>query len=127
MSIFGSTEKNDLKEEKIIFPNQSTPTLSSFISEDIEIHGNLTGKDYVELNGKITGTLKSNKVDIRQNGSVSGEVSSEHLSIEGEVDGEIKAGDLYIRSTAKIKGIIRYKNIDIQPGAIITAELIRTI
>ena len=127
MSIFGSTEKNDLKAEKIIFPNQSTPALHSFISEDIEIHGNLTGKDYVELNGKITGTLKSNKVDIRQKGSVSGEVSAEHLTIEGEVDGEIKAGDLYIRSTAKIKGIIRYKNIDIQPGEIITAELIKTI
>ena len=127
MSIFGSTEKNDLKEEKIIFPNQSTPALHSLISEDIEIHGNLTGKDYLELNGKITGTLKSNKVDIRQKGSVSGEVSAENLTIEGEVDGEIKAGDLYIRSTAKIKGIIRYKNIDIQPGAIITAELIKTI
>ena len=32
MSIFGSTEKNDLKEEKIIFPNQSTPALHSSIS-----------------------------------------------------------------------------------------------
>ena len=127
MSIFGSTEKNDLKEEKIIFPNQSTPALHSFISEDIEIHGNLTGKDYVDLHGKITGTLKSNKVDIRQKGSVSGEVIAEHITIDGEVDGEIKAGDLYIRSTAKIKGIIRYKNIDIQPGSIITAELIKTI
>jgi cytoskeletal protein CcmA (bactofilin family) len=49
------------------------------------------------------------------------------LSIEGEVEGEIKAGDLYIRSSAKIKGTIKYKNIDIQPGAIITAELIKTI
>ena len=127
MSIFGNSEISDLKEEKIIFPNQSAPTLNTFISEDIDIHGNITGKDYIELNGKITGTLKSNKIDIRQKGSVNGEVSAEHLSIEGEVEGEIKAGDLYIRSSAKIKGTIKYKNIDIQPGAIITAELIKTI
>ena len=127
MSIFGSSEKNELKEEKIIFPNELTPAHNTFISDDIDIHGNINGKDYIELNGKVTGILKSKKIDIRQKGQVNGEVSAEHLSVEGEIEGEIKAGDLYIRSSAKIKGIIKYKNIDIQPGAIITAELIKTI
>jgi len=58
---------------------------------------------------------------------VNGEIHAENIIVAGEVDGEIKADDLYIRSTAKIKGIVRYKNIDIQAGAIITAELIKTI
>ena len=58
---------------------------------------------------------------------MNGEIHAENVIVAGEVDGEIKADDLYIRSTAKIKGVIRYKNIDIQAGAIITAELIKTI
>ncbi|MDC0861881.1 polymer-forming cytoskeletal protein [Alphaproteobacteria bacterium] len=128
MSIFGSQEKKENSEEKFIFPvSETSASHHTFISEDLEINGNITGKDYVELNGKITGTLKSNKIDIKEKGIISGEVSADNLVVAGEIDGEIKANDLYIRSTAKIKGIIRYKNIDIQAGAIITAELIKTI
>ncbi|MDB9776354.1 polymer-forming cytoskeletal protein [Alphaproteobacteria bacterium] len=128
MSIFGSQEKKENSEEKFIFPVSDISTShQTFISEDLEINGNVTGKDYVELNGKITGTLKSNKIDIKEKGLINGEVSADNLVVAGEIDGEIKANDLYIRSTAKIKGTIRYKNIDIQAGAIITAELIKTI
>ena len=111
-----------------LFPlSSNTNSHHSFISDDLEINGNITGKDYIDFNGKITGTLRSNKIDIRENGIVNGEIHAENVIVAGEVDGEIKADDLYIRSTAKIKGVIRYKNIDIQAGAIITAELIKTI
>ena len=130
MSIFGSQDKKNFieDEDKVIFPiNNSVTSNSTFIAEDLEVNGNIVGKDYIELNGKITGTIKSNKIDIRTKGLVVGEVSADNLIIEGEVDGEIKANDLYIRSTAKIKGTIKYKNIDIQAGAIITAELVKTI
>lgn len=128
MSIFGSQEKKEIIEEKFIFPVSDISTSHhTFISEDLEINGNITGKDYIELNGKVTGTLKSNKIDIKEKGLVNGEISADNLIVAGEIDGEIKVHDLYIRSTAKIKGVIRYKNIDIQAGAIITAELIKTI
>ena len=128
MSIFGSQEKKENSEDKFTFPlSSNTNSHHSFISDDLEINGNITGKNYLDFNGKITGTLRSNKIDIRENGIVNGEIHAENVICAGEVDGEIKADDLYIRSTAKIKGIIRYKNIDIQAGAIITAELIKTI
>ncbi|MGY9017724.1 MAG: bactofilin family protein [Alphaproteobacteria bacterium] len=128
MSIFGSQEKKENSEDKFTFPlSSNTNSHHSFISDDLEINGNITGKDYIDFNGKITGTLRSNKIDIRENGIVNGEIHAENVICAGEVDGEIKADDLYIRSTAKIKGVIKYKNIDIQAGAIITAELIKTI
>ncbi len=130
MSIFGSQQekKNELQEEKFIFPVQDeVSSNNTFISEDLEVNGNIVGKSYVELSGKIIGILKSSKIDIRTKGIVHGEVLADNLIIEGEVDGEINVQDLYVRSTAKIKGTIKYKNIDIQAGAIITAELIKTI
>lgn len=132
MSIFGSQNKQS-KEEKsddqnFVFPVQSGTSLNhTLISEDLEIKGNIVGKDYIELSGKIIGSVKSKKIDIRPKGFVSGEITTDTLSVEGEIDGEINVGDLYIRSSSKIRGTIKYKNIDIQSGAIISAELIKTI
>ena len=126
MSIFGTSEKKEGVDNNFVFPIQNTIAAhSTFISEDLEIKGNIVGKDYIELNGKVTGTLKSNKIDIRPKGIVNGEVSADILTVEGTLDGEIITDDLYIRSTARIKGVIKYKNLDIQPGAIITAEFIK--
>ncbi|MAV82821.1 MAG: hypothetical protein CMI90_05110 [Pelagibacteraceae bacterium] len=129
MSIFGSSDKKEnLSEDNYVFPSEKPSTSrNTFISEDLEIQGEVFGKDYVELAGKIIGKAKSKKIDIRQSGSILGEVTADIVTVEGNVEGEIIAQDLYVKSTSKIKGTIKYKNIDIQNGAIITAELIKTI
>lgn len=127
MSIFGSSEKKDTLEN-FTFPSSNINSANrSFFSEDLEIQGEITGKDYIEISGKIVGKVQSKKIDIRSSGSIQGEITSDTLTVEGNIDGEINAHDLYIKSTSKIKGIIKYKNIDIENGAIITAELIKTI
>ena len=128
MSIFGSSDKKDSTAENFIFPTSNINSANrSFLSEDLEIQGEITGKDYIEISGKIIGKVQSKKIDIRTSGSIQGEVISDTLTVEGFIEGEINVQDLYIKSTSKIKGVIKYKNIDIENGAIITAELIKTI
>ena len=62
MSIFGSNDKKDELEEKFIFPVQNTiATNHTFISEDLEIKGNIIGKDFIELSGRVVGQIKSKK------------------------------------------------------------------
>ena len=97
------------------------------VGESVNLEGKIDNSKDTNISGQYSGLISSDSLCISKSGELKGEVSAEHLSIEGEVEGEIKAGDLYIRSSAKVKGIIKYKNIDIQPGAIITAELIKTI
>ena len=125
MSIFGNKEKEENNsEEKFTFPLASEDTINqSSLAKDIQIHGSIEAKDYINFDGSINGTIKSKTVNLGRSSYVKGTVSADQITIEGEVDGDIQGKDVYIKSSAKIKGTIRYSNIDIQDGSIINADL----
>ncbi len=125
MSIFGNKEKEDNNsEEKFTFPLGSEDTINqSTLAKDVQIHGSIEAKDYINFDGSITGTIKSKTVNLGRSSYVKGTVTADQITIEGEVDGDIQGKDVYIKSSAKIKGTIRYSNIDIQDGSIINADL----
>ncbi len=125
MSIFGNKEKEENNsEEKFTFPLASEDTINqSTLAKDIQIHGSIEAKDYINFDGSITGTIKSKTVNLGRSSYVKGTVTADQITIEGEVDGDIQGKDVYIKSSAKIKGTIRYSNIDIQDGSIINADL----
>ena len=125
MSIFGNKEKEENNsEEKFTFPLASEDTINqSSLAKDIQIHGSIEAKDYINFDGSINGTIKSKTVNLGRSSYVKGTVTADQITIEGEVDGDIQGKDVYIKSSAKIKGTIRYSNIDIQDGSIINADL----
>ena len=125
MSIFGNKEKEDNNaEEKFTFPLASEDTINqSTLAKDVQIHGSIEAKDYINFDGSITGTIKSKTVNLGRSSYVKGTVTADQITIEGEVDGDIQGKDVYIKSSAKIKGTIRYSNIDIEDGSIINADL----
>ena len=125
MSIFGNKEKEqNNSEERFTFPHGSEDQINqSTLAQDIQIHGSLEAKDYINFDGSITGTIKAKTVNLGRSSYVKGAVTADQVTIEGEVDGDIQAKDVYIKSSAKIKGTIRYSNIDIQDGSIINADL----
>ena len=125
MSIFGNKEKEENNsEEKFTFPLASEDTINqSTLAKDIQIHGSIEAKDYINFDGSINGTIKSKTVNLGRSSYVKGTVTADQITIEGEVDGDIQGKDVYIKSSAKIKGTIRYSNIDIQDGSIINADL----
>ena len=125
MSIFGNKEKEENNsEEKFTFPLASEDTINqSTLAKDIQIHGSIEAKDYINFDGSINGTIKSKTVNLGRSSYVKGTVTADQITIEGEVDGDIQGKDVYIKSSAKIKGTIRYSNIDIEDGSIINADL----
>ena len=125
MSIFGNKEKEqNNSEERFTFPHASEDQINqSTLAKDIQIHGSIEAKDYINFNGSITGTIKSKTVNLGRTSYVKGTVTADQITIEGEVDGDIQGKDVYIKSSAKIKGTIRYSNIDIEDGSIINADL----
>ncbi len=125
MSIFGNKEKEENNsEEKFTFPLASEDTINqSTLAKDVQIHGSIEAKDYINFDGSINGTIKSKTVNLGRSSYVKGTVTADQITIEGEVDGDIQGKDVYIKSSAKIKGTIRYSNIDIQDGSIINADL----
>ena len=125
MSIFGNKEKEEnSSEEKFTFPLASEDTINqSTLAKDIQIHGSIEAKDYINFDGSINGTIKSKTVNLGRSSYVKGTVTADQITVEGEVDGDIQGKDVYIKSSARIKGTIRYSNIDIQDGSIINADL----
>ena len=125
MSIFGNKEKEEnSSEEKFTFPLASEDTINqSTLAKDIQIHGSIEAKDYINFDGSINGTIKSKTVNLGRSSYVKGTVTADQITVEGEVDGDIQGKDVYIKSSARIKGTIRYANIDIQDGSIINADL----
>ena len=125
MSIFGNKdEKENKSEERFNFSLEQQHVINqSTLAKDIQIHGSIEAKDYINFDGSITGTIKAKTVNLGSASYVKGTVSADHVTIEGEVDGDIQGKDVYIKSSAKIKGTIRYSNIDIQDGSIINADL----
>ena len=116
MSIFGNKEKEEnSSEEKFTFPLASEDTINqSTLAKDIQIHGSIEAKDYINFDGSINGTIKSKTVNLGRSSYVKGTVTADQITVEGEVDGDIQGKDVYIKSSARIKGTIRYSNIDIQ-------------
>ena len=115
MSIFGNKEKEENNsEEKFTFPLDTNEQINqSTLAKDIQIHGSLEAKDYINFDGSITGTIKAKTVNLGRTSYVKGTVSADQITVEGEVDGDIQGKDVYVKSSAKIKGTIRYSNIDI--------------
>ena len=114
-------KKPEVKTE-FMFDTDSTINQST-LAKDIKINGSLESTDYIDFSGHLTGTIKSQTINLKPGSYVKGTVTADTITIEGEVDGDIQAKDIYIKSTAKIKGNIRYQNIDIQNGSIINADL----
>ena len=129
MSIFGNDPKennNSISSDGYVFNVGSEKSLRhSTISEDLTIKGDLNGDDYIELSGKVYGNIKTEKIDVRKSGLIDGTLECEVASIEGQFEGNLNVESLYLRSTSKIKGEIRFKSIDVQPGAIINGQLIQ--
>ena len=122
MALFGSSEKKPEVKSEFLFDTDSTINQST-LAKDIKINGSIESADYIDFSGHLTGTIKSQTINLKPGSYVKGTVTADTITVEGEVDGDIQAKDIYIKSTAKIKGNIRYQNIDIQNGSIINADL----
>ena len=62
MSIFGNKdEKANQSEERFNFSlDQQNEINQSTLAKDIQIHGSVEAKDYINFDGSITGTIKAN-------------------------------------------------------------------
>ncbi len=96
----------------------------TIISEGSSIDGNLTYKGTVHLDGKFKGNIKADKVIMGKNGSFNGTMVAENVTISGSVKGDIQSQVLIIKAGSKIAARIQYEQIQMQPGALVTGELV---
>ena len=94
------------------------------IGSGVRIDGRIEGAETSDISGTLTGTLKSSNININSEGTFSGEMSGQEITISGNVDGDVNSEDyLIINNSANIKGVIEYASLQVSYGAKIQGTL----
>ena len=76
----------------------------SFVSESLQIEGDLHSTGAVDVAGLISGNVYVDEMNILDTGSVKGNLHARRLEIDGHVEGEITADSIFLGTNAVIKG-----------------------
>lgn len=98
--------------------DQDSPSIN-IIRSGTEITGDVKCAGDIRIDGKLTGTLKSEgKVVVGKSGYVEGEINCHNADISGKVHARIAVQELLqLKSTANLEGEIQTKKLAIEPGA----------
>ncbi len=98
---------------------------SSFIAENIIIHGNINGEGDVRMSGSLKGEVRLNAgcFVVEESGYIEGDISVPDLTISGRVNGTINSENrVEITSTGKVEGSIKTPRLQIAEGAVLNGD-----
>lgn len=86
------------------------------ILKGTKIIGKITCQNGVSLQGEVVGSIRSNgTVNIKELGSLEGDIYSNQTIISGSLQGNIKANTVEIHAGGAVNGSIAYKELYISP------------
>ncbi len=97
--------------------------MSSHLSNDIRIEGNLSSSSDLIFDGSIKGNIQSKgTLTVGKNAEVEGDLKAEKGIIEGKVNGKVSFGHCHITPTAQISGSIATGSLQMDEGASVTGD-----
>lgn len=94
----------------------------SIVNKELTVDGTVSSRGRLIVKGEVKGTIIGENVIIAEEGSVYAEVVS--MTIGGIFEGEIKASkELIILSTGKCSGKIICKNLVVEAGGFLNAQV----
>ena len=94
-------------------PEQAT------IGHSAKIHGDLSGKEDLVINGTVEGTVdfRENDVTVGERGKVNANVTARNIVIKGEVKGELRGSEqVTIKPSGRVTGDIRAPRVVLNDG-----------
>ena len=93
---------------------------ATVISRGVKIEGKLSCSGNIRLDGEVQGDISSQGiVIIGENGGVNGQINADSVTIGGKVTGTIRAKDkVVLEAKANLKGDIITKTLMVEAGAI---------
>jgi cytoskeletal protein CcmA (bactofilin family) len=91
----------------------------SYLGKNLNIKGNISGDDDIQIDGKFEGDLKlKGQLDIQQSARIKGSAVAKTIVVKGAVEGKLAAGSkMFIEHTARIDGKIFTPVISVVEGA----------
>ncbi len=93
---------------------------ATVISKGVKIEGKLSCSGNIRLDGEVQGDISSQGVVIiGEFGKVNGQINADNITIGGKVTGTVKAKDkVVLESKANLKGDITTKALMVESGAV---------
>jgi cytoskeletal protein CcmA (bactofilin family) len=100
-------------------------TKKLIVGREIVLSGQITSCDRLVVEGKVEASLTdSHAIEIADIGFFKGTAEIDSAEIAGRFEGTITVRDrLFIRSTGQVQGKIRYGQIEIEPGGVISGDV----
>jgi cytoskeletal protein CcmA (bactofilin family) len=114
------------KKRKSSRKESSRKSIPSIISADLDILGNLVSEGAIDIEGRVQGNVRADRVVIRKEGRVFGDVMGGEIHIYGQVRGLVKAKDVHLYESCRVEGTIMHELLSIEDGAFVDGKFKRT-
>ena len=104
-------------------PSVSNEAISSVISKDMNITGELRFTGKARIDGLIEGNIKGEHLILSESGKVQGDLELISLVCHGSIEGNVKAQEVTIHTSAKLQGNLIAENLTVEPGAKLSGEI----
>jgi len=100
--------------------------MTSVIGTDLVIHGNLTSKGEVQIEGEVQGDIHATHVVLGERARVTGGIVAEECIIRGHLLGTIRGRRVLLQSSAHVEGDVYHQTMAIEQGAFFEGKSRRT-
>lgn len=114
------SKKDDLPVSKV---HSSNAAISSIISKDMRITGEISFTGKARIDGTVEGNVKGEHLILSESGKVSGDLELTSLVCRGSIRGNIDAQEVTTHSTANLHGNLKAVNLTVEPGAKLNGEI----
>jgi cytoskeletal protein CcmA (bactofilin family) len=105
------------------------PAVRSAVGPGMQVLGEVTFQDGLQVDGTVMGDVTAapdqpSALIVTETGRIEGVVSADQVIIGGTVIGPVEAREsLELLATAHVQGDVRYRTLEMQPGAVIAGQL----
>lgn len=97
------------------------------IGQGVTFVGSISAKGKAFINGKVTGDISVDDLQVGQYAVIVGKIKSREMDIHGEVHDDIECAEhVLVHSTGLINGKLIYGELEIQKGGRVTGSMDRS-
>jgi len=102
-------------------------TNSAHIGEGVTFKGAITVPDVIVVDGIVEGDVTARTVRVGVSGSIKGTVTSIDAEVHGRLCDKVEVKEfLLVRSTGRIEGSLAYGDVQVERGAVLSANVSST-
>lgn len=104
----------------------SSGAITSVISKDMRVTGELSFKGKARIDGIVEGNVKGEHLVLSETAKIYGDIELVSLICHGSIEGNIKAQQVTTHATASLHGNLAAASLTVEPGAKLNGEISAT-